>query len=249
MTLKFWSAVAVALAVVWIDARAASAQEGTWTPDEFAHDLVARVEGSLDIGREIESGREDVVQTLRNDDRAARSWQLDPVLVGEMSDSDLFDYLVRRAQLTLVCGAHILSDFHLENQAGMVAAAQTMEVETDGFRMSWDCATILDGAGRPAMLRHRGHFDEAWSRVRVRVPAEMAFNDRKFQVDNEKFRANMRYLDDQYGGALVEVPGFAEQAGLSPGTRVYEKRVVNLTAYIGADGESGRLVFVAPLSH
>ena len=249
MTRRFWPALAVALVVAWTDARAASAQEGTWVPDEFAHDLVARVEGSLDIAREIESGRKDVVQTLRNDERAARSWQLDPALVGEMSDSDLFDYLVRRAQLTLVCGAHILSEFDLENQAGMFALAQSMEMETDGFRMSWDCATILDGAGRPAMLRHQGHFDEAWSRVQVRTPAEMAFEGREFQVDNEKFRANMHYLDAQYGGVLVEVPGFAEQAGLSPGTRVYEKRVVNLTAYIGAEGESGRLVFVAPLSH
>lgn len=245
MTPRFWAAAAVALVVVWADARAASAQEGAWVLDEFAHDLVERIEGSLDIAGEIESGRKDVVQTLRNDDRAARSWQLDPVLVRDMSDSDLFDYLVRRAQLTLVCGAHILSEFHLENQAGMSARAQSMEMETDGFGMSWDCATILDGTGRPAMLRHREHFNEAW----LEVQGETAFDNREFQADNETFRANMHYLDDQYGGELVEVPGFAEQAGLSSGTRVYEKRVVNLTAYIGTEGESGRLVFVAPLSH
>lgn len=245
-----------AIAAGWLALSTASGQEEPpQTVRGFAENLDRRVQESLDLAAELTRAREDVLRVLRRYDRGARSWQLDPALVAELSDDDLISYVSQRAEQTLVCGADILSRHSLES----LDEQQIQEAEATrffpgsrsfgGLRMSWDCATLLDPKDHPATLRRPEEFragmslSEGFNRETAKSLVSRAF------AVEPTFRRNLRYLEEEYGGEPSEVTGFAEAAGFAEGTRVFEKRIINLTFYLGfRDGEA-RLVFVAPLSN
>ncbi len=221
----------------------------------FAAELEQRVQESLELVPELTRAREDVLSVLRRYGRGARSWQLDPVLVRELSDDELFTYVSQRAEQTLVCGADILSRHaldSLEEQRVQAEEATRFFPEArsfGGLRMSWDCATLLDAEDRPATLRQPEQFRAGMS-LGADFNRETARSlvSRKFTAE-PMFQRNQGYLAEEYGGEPSEVKGFAEAAGFPEGTRVFEKRIINLTFYLGFREGDARLVFVAPLSN
>ena len=222
----------------------------------FTDDLLSRVEARLDLASELEPARDDVVRVLRNYSRAAHAWQLDPVLAREVSEADLFSYVSQRAQQTLVCGVEALRTYALEGLAEEPESSlarqfyrPSAEPVAGGLHISWDCATLLDEADRPVTLRNVEDFRTAMAlNARFDVNAAAGLLERGF-VNDATFRANMRYLDEEYGAAPKAVPDFSEQAGLTLGMTLFEQRLINLTVYVGYEEGESKLIFVAPLSH
>jgi hypothetical protein len=230
----------------------------TTTPEAvsaFAAQLETRLTETLDIVDVLSESRDEVVGVVRNYDRAAKAWQLDPSLAREASSEELFDFVATRASQTLICGADLLSRYSLED-----ADEETIE-RTDVRAKYWpafrsvrinispDCMTLTDSEGEPVRITTFSDLEDY-----SRLTDSFNSNLRRSLVEEEEFSKtetfarNMAYLEAEYNHGLAEVPGFAEAALLAPGARVFSTQVLNLTGYIQYLEGEAKLIFVAPFS-
>ena len=271
MMRRLWNVMAAAALVFVAGAWTGLQQAGQPVPTEvteYASDFVERVETTLDITTELDAAQDEIWTVVRTDGHAARAWQIEPELMQDAPRGPVLEYLSRRAQVAVVCGGLFLSQFDLNTlDLGLL----DREVEANwspgtirsenGLHMSWDCATLLDAAGRPFRIRRRADLraglsiaSEVQGAVQYVFPfaGNLSLEGSSWLGDESArrtFRANMDYLNEQYGQGPWEVPMFAEEAGLPDGMSVYEQRVMNLNAYIGLEKGEARLIFVTPLSH
>ena len=269
---RLWNVIAVGTLVFVAGAWAGLQQADQPVPTEvteYASALVERVEATLDISAELDAAQDEIWTVVRTDGHAARAWQIEPELMQDAPRRPVLEYLSRRAQVAVVCGGLFLSQFDLstldlgtldrEVQANW--SPDMIRSET-GLHMSWDCAILLDVAGRPFRIRRRADLraglsiaSEVQRAVRYVFPfsGNLSTGGPSWLGDESArrtFQANKDYLNEQYGQGPWEVPMFAEETGLPDGMSVYEQRVMNLNAYIGIEEEGeARLIFVAPLSH
>jgi hypothetical protein len=208
---------------------------------------------TLNVEALLEPGRKELISVMRKDERAPRSWQLEPSLAREMNDADLFRFVVSRARIYLTCSAALLSRYPLE-EIDEVAARNTDLLIRDwaskssgSVWVSQDGTYLTDRAGKPIRLRTSEDLKNYWNLDKPFGPLIAPLVEKRFW-NTGTFQANLIHLKEQYGTGLQEDRRAADALSIGPGGKVYRAHVLNLTALIRyVDGQS-KLVFLSPLS-
>jgi hypothetical protein len=207
-----------------------------------------------DLRPVLEDSRAMFARIVRNLPRAAKSWQLEPSLARELSDTELFDFVTARANSLLVCGLDVMTQKPLEFVDQQTIA--TLDVRraywpaaTEGpLRLTPDCATLVNPKGQPIRLRTRSElamFSKLYSQFKTAAVTELL---KERQVGRgPQFAENLSYLRREAGPPELR-PDVAAAASLAPPATLSGGQVLTLFAFATVDDGPPRIVFVVPLT-
>jgi hypothetical protein len=177
---------------------------------------------------------------------AAKSWQLEPSLLPDLSDAELFDFISLRADAVLSCSLEIYSRFAAEE---VPADARSLFWSTDSgsgaIRVSPDCSELVDARSEPIRLRNRSDFLNA---LNVQRTFDSGIRAKGFSASIAKaplVGENLSYLKREYGTPPQE----EAEMRAALGAPVYSGITATLQSFFIE--QNGRPIpfFVAPLSH
>jgi hypothetical protein len=201
------------------------------------------------------TGREQLVALMRNDVRAARAWQINQLLLKEMKDEEIVDYVIRRANMSLTCRLAVMGHWDLskpvegsdyEKTVGQsVGRLWEGARKIDGAELDDDCTTFIDADDQPFTLTTRAHLQGFQSLVgRFRQPRTPLSADPTIAP---LLQANVKYLREQFGAPPFRESRVERLLGSAP-PPIFSRQVLTFKAYLQAVGDDSRLVLLVPLS-
>jgi hypothetical protein len=252
---KLAGRVGVGLAAAWLTILTPGQErpEAPLPVRNFVTEAERTLAQTLNVEALLEPGQKELVSVMRKDERAPRSWQLEPSLAREMNDAELFRFVVSRARIYLTCSAALLSRYPLEEIDEVAARNADLFIRdwasksSGSVWISQDGMYLTDRAGKPIRLRTSEDLKNYWNLDKPFGPLiAPILEKRSWKTDT--FQKNLAHLKEQYGSGLREDPEAAEALALGSGGKVYRAHLLNLTALVRYVGGQSKLVFLAPLS-
>jgi hypothetical protein len=218
--------------------------------DQFFASLERALRDSPDVLPYVADSTPVLATILRKEPRTAKAWQLEPALAITLTDRELRDYVVTRANLALVCGLEVMRRFPLptitRQQVEELNPRQIYAPAAAAAGLDQDCVTLDSRPQQRAWITDRPQLN-TWLQMPFSASqAKTTFARRGSEQGNAQIESNLAYLRSVAGSAQFDTE-VAAVAGLPPDAVVVGS-VINLMAYARLDRPSPQLLLVTPLS-
>ena len=223
--------------------------------------LRSALEGTSDVAQIIsrEEARPRIVRIVRGYARARGAWQLQAGAVDAMSDGEIGEFVVRRAQQILDCTLLLWSRLNLaEPLDAQPQAMQELLAELpageSGYRMSSDCVSLVDSAGEPVIVRTSKEAAAIAGYAQAFHKSVASRGSTRGRSQSTRFRDNSAFFETQFSTASAEAVGFAQglrraKLDVPENASVFRVSVYGLSFYfLHNPSGSTQLIFVAPFS-
>jgi hypothetical protein len=206
----------------------------------------------MDVNVVLSGSTDAFVQLLKRGPRVARSWQLTPELASSLSDSELLEYVIARANLSLRCGTALLSQVDVKTvtpdqlvKRDMPRAFLDGPPVESGLQLTPDCATLV-AKTEPVTLANSNDFTAAMRLLRRSKRGE--FSTQSLSPESaSQLRRNEQSIDEQHGATPQAEPDIAKLLGVDPAA-VYSGPLLVFRVYVHVLPDTERVVLLIPLS-